>query len=267
MLVPTARRRGPRADYFADPVAGAKSVPSRPGCSLPFTRRGSVRWHTCVCHVAALLCPLSSSPPRHRRMDKNPFSVTSTLAPAIIALAALYTARSLYRHVDPSRHLPPSLLAKARIAPTQCEAIKEDTFLSFCLRPHHCLPPVSRPYRASPLFLPLCRCRAASHAFRPLVQVPEHPPTSEKLPETWSVSPNTEAARHRHRASVRSATTSPSCSNALPPVFSCRTGVWDSYDVVGEHLLVIWPLGARYWSRHGGSLCTHCQMSSEPRVL
>jgi hypothetical protein len=38
--------------------------------------------------------PLSSSPPHHQRKDKNPFSVASTPAPTIAALAALCTARA-----------------------------------------------------------------------------------------------------------------------------------------------------------------------------
>jgi hypothetical protein len=86
-------------------------------------------------------------------------------------------------------------------------------------------------------------------------QVPKHPPTSEKLPEAWSTSLTTGATRHRRRAPVRSATTSPSCFDALPPTFSCLAGAWGSHDVVGEHLLVSQPLGACCRPCHGSALC------------
>jgi hypothetical protein len=74
MPVPIARRRGPRAARFANRTIGAKSKPSRSGCSLPFMCLGSVRWHTYACRMATL-SPLSISPPCHRRTDK--FSPTS----------------------------------------------------------------------------------------------------------------------------------------------------------------------------------------------
>jgi hypothetical protein len=96
------------------------------------------------------------------------------------------------------------------------------------------------------------------------VQVPEHPPTSEKLPEAWPTSPTTGATGHHCRAPVRSSTASPSNSDALLLAFSCRAGAWDSNDTMGEHLPVIWPMGARGRSCHGGVLCTHCRLSSEP---
>jgi hypothetical protein len=90
--------------------------------------------------------------------------------------------------------------------------------------PHHCLPPVSHPGRASPLFLLLHRCQATSRAFRPHVRVPEHPPTSEKLPEAWLTSSTTGAARHHRRTSVRSATASPSYSYGGAPSYHLATG-------------------------------------------
>jgi hypothetical protein len=96
---------------------------------------------------------------------------------------------------------------------------------------------------------------------------PEHPPTSEKLLEVWLTSPTTGATRHRRRAPVRSATTSMSCSDALPPAFSCLAGAWGNHDVVGEHLLISRPLVTHCRPRHGSALCTLCQMSSEPRAL
>jgi hypothetical protein len=136
-----------------------------------------------------------------------------------------------------------------------------------CSCPHRCLPLVSRPSRASPPFLPLRRCQATSRAFRPRVQVPEHPPTSEKLPDAWLTSPTTGATRHRRRTLVTSTTASPSYSDALPLTFSYRAGAWDSHDTVGEHLPVIRPLGACCRSRHGGALCAHHRVSSEPRAL
>jgi hypothetical protein len=49
---------------------------------------------------------------------------------------------------------------------------------------------------------------------------------------------------------VRSITASSSCSDVLPPVFSCRAGTRVSHDALGEHLPVIQPLDARDRSRH-----------------
>jgi hypothetical protein len=89
----------------------------------------------------------------------------------------------------------------------------------------------------------------------------------KKLAEAWPTSLTTGAARHRRRAPVRSATTSPSYSDALPLAFSSRNGAWDSHDTVGEHLPVIRPLDAHYRSCHGGALCAHRQVSSKPRAL
>jgi hypothetical protein len=126
---------------------------------------------------------------------------------------------SLYHCAEPS---PPSLppCAGPR-CPHAMRSYKRGPSRSFCLRPQHCLPLVSRPGLASPMFLPLCRCQASSRTFHPRVQVLEHPPTSEKLPEAWPTSPTTGATRHRRCAPVRSATASPSYSDALPPAFSC----------------------------------------------
>jgi hypothetical protein len=71
-----------------------------------------------------------------------------------VAAAPCYTRVHSRRYAAaPSHHLPLSLLAQARVAPTQCAAIKEDPSRSFvCPCPHHCLPLVSHPDRASPLF-------------------------------------------------------------------------------------------------------------------
>jgi hypothetical protein len=70
MLVPTARRRGPRAARFAGRAASAKSAPSRLGHSLPFTRLHSVRWQAYVCRVATLCPPPCPAHPCQWRTNK-----------------------------------------------------------------------------------------------------------------------------------------------------------------------------------------------------
>jgi hypothetical protein len=184
-------------------------------------RLGSVRWHARVCRVAALLCHLSSSPPRHRRMSKNPFNVTYTPAPTIAALTVLRIAQAHTRSTTTlSRAITSLPLSLRRPAfPHAMRGYKIRPLPFVCPCPHRCLPPVSHPGHASPLFLSLHRCQAASRAFCPRVQVPEHPPTSVKLLEVWPTSLTTRVARHRLRTPVRSATVSSSYSDALRSPF------------------------------------------------
>jgi hypothetical protein len=96
----------PHAAHTADEAVIAEGVPSRPQRSPVGVRcRPSLR------HVATTSYPLSSSPPRHRRTNKNSFSVACMPALAIAALAALYAARAYSRFVTAlSRHLSLSLL-------------------------------------------------------------------------------------------------------------------------------------------------------------
>jgi hypothetical protein len=115
----------------------------------------------------------------------------------------------------------------------------------------YCPPSVVRWSTCEPLITPLLcfhygRCEySSSPPPLPFLQVPKCPPTSEKVPETWSAFPTTEGTWHHHRASVRSAIASPSCFDALSVAFPCWAGAWVSHNAMGEHLPIIWPLGAR----------------------
>jgi hypothetical protein len=164
----------------------------------------------------------------------------------------------------PSHHLPLSLLAQARVAPTQCTTIKGGHPLRLiCTSAVSASGKPSPPH--SPLFLLLRQCQPASRAFHlRQCQAPTHLGEASRGVTNF---PTTRAARHRRRTPVRSATASPSYSDALPLAFSCQASAWDSHNTVGEHLPIIRPLGAHCRSCHGGALCAHHRVSSEPRAL
>jgi hypothetical protein len=227
-----------------------------------------VCWRTLACRVA-----LSSATPwlahlSQRRTGKRPpHRLHARPLPLRRRCCTLLRARalpSLYRRTESSTPSPP--LCVGPCCPLAMHGYKGGHPL--CLVHTSAMSASGKPSPShSPLFLPLRRCQAASCAFRPRVQVPEHPPTLEKLPEAWPTSPTTGATRHHRRAPVRSATASPSFSDALPLTFSCRAGAWDSHDTMGEPLPIIGPFCARCRSCHSGALCAHRRVSREPRAL
>jgi hypothetical protein len=167
---------------------------------------------------------------------------------------------SLCRHAEPS---PPSL--PPCVGPRCCHAMrgyKRRPLPFICPCPHQCLPPVSHPDRASPLFLPPRRCQASSRAIHPRVQVPEHPPTLEMLPEAWSTSLTTGATQHHCRAPVRSATASSSYSVALPLTFCCRASAWDSHDTKGS----TFPSSGRWALTAGRAMVEQCACTARCRA-
>jgi hypothetical protein len=132
MLVPTAQRRGPRAARFIGRATGAKSAPSRLRRSLPFVCLGSLRWQVCACHVATLSPPLPlSSSPVPTVYGQMP-SCRLHARPLLLCLAARVHTPSIYR-IELS---PPSLsFTQARVALTQCAAIKGALHLACCPHP------------------------------------------------------------------------------------------------------------------------------------
>jgi hypothetical protein len=180
-----------------------------------------------ACRVALSSATPWPAHPCQRRTDKHPpRHLHARLLPLRRHCCALLRARalpSLCRRAEPS---PPSLPpCTGPRCPHAMHGYKRRSLPFVCPCPHRCLPQVNRPGRASPQFLPLRLCQATSRAFHPHVQVPEYPPTSEKLPEAWPTSLTIGAARHRRRALVRSTTASSSYSDALQLAFSCRAGV------------------------------------------
>jgi hypothetical protein len=130
-----------------------KSVSSRPrrspaGARVKLCSQGALA-RPCVSR-GRVDSPLSSSPPRHRSMDKTPFSVASTPAMPLLPHCALRqtSACSLCRRTEPS---PPSPFAQVRVASTRCTAIKGG-HLCISSAPALCPPPVSHCCHFRPCF-------------------------------------------------------------------------------------------------------------------
>jgi hypothetical protein len=121
------------------------------------SRIARVRWHA---HVAALIRPLSSSPPRHRCTDKTPFSVASM--PALPLLPSLRSTPHERMLALPPRQAEPSLPSLSPCVGPRClyaiHSYKRDLPRAFCPRPHRSLPPVSRHRHTAFVF---CRCVGA----------------------------------------------------------------------------------------------------------
>jgi hypothetical protein len=189
--------------------------------------------------------PLASSPMPMAYGEMPSASPPHKAAATVMSLCALLRVCALSafcRRAEPS---PPSLPPCAGpCCPHSMRSYKRRPLPFICLCPHRCLPPVKPPrsclasISAAPS-VPSCltsllsSCAGPGAPTRPRVQVLEH----------------------HHRAPVRSATMSPSYSDALPLAFSCQTSAWDGHDTVGENLPVIWPLGIHCRSCHGAALC------------
>jgi hypothetical protein len=141
-----------------------------PSVALPVSARSYIArvcWRHSLRHMDTWMPHLSSSPLHHRRTDKNPFSVTSTPAPTIAALAVLCTALAHARFATaPSHHLPLSLLARTRGASTQYTAIKGGD-LCISSAPALCPPLVSHHRHTRLCFPPLHQCQAISPHLSP----------------------------------------------------------------------------------------------------
>jgi hypothetical protein len=224
-------------------------------------------WRTLAYRVALSSATPWPAHPSQRRMNKRPPRRLHTrplpLRCRCCTLLCVRALSSLCCHAEPS---PPSLppCVGPRCPHAMC-GYKRRPLPFVCPCPHPCLPTVSHLGRASPLFLPLCRCQATSRAFRPRVQVSEHPPTSENLLQAWPTSPTTGAARHRRRAPVRSATASPSYSDTLPlpfltgPVRGIVTIPWGStFSSSGRWALAVGRTTVEHCARTAG-----CRASRE----
>jgi hypothetical protein len=127
-----------------------------------------MHWHTHACHVATTSHPLSSSPPRQWRTNKCPPCNLHTrplpLRHRCCALLRVRALPSLCHRAEPSPpSLPPCVGPRC---PQAMRGYKRRPLPIVCPRPHRCLPPVSHPGRASPLFS--ATSLAPSHLTPPL---------------------------------------------------------------------------------------------------
>jgi hypothetical protein len=144
-----------------------------------------VRWHSHVCRVAALIHPLSSSPPRRRQTNKNSNPSCARHGARCYPRCALRhaSARSLCHRAELSTpSLPP---CTGLCCPRVMHGYKRDLPCVFCSRLWLRCPPV-----------------------------PEHQPISEQLPEAWPTSPIT--SEQLPEAWPTSPTTSEQLPEALP---------------------------------------------------
>jgi hypothetical protein len=121
-----------------------------------------VRWHARVCRVTALIHPLSSSPPRHRCMDKTPSAspprqsaaaVASLLRPATRMSTPALPPRRAVTCLSLSLHSLRCFYATRgyKRSPPLHLILNRAVSASGKLSPPHCL-----------CFLPLHQCQAAS---------------------------------------------------------------------------------------------------------
>jgi hypothetical protein len=117
----------PHAVLLLPPSLLTPRVTNLASSSLAPRRIGTMRWHTHARRMALSSATLPiqlTTPTPVYRQKKTPTPRVPFTAP-VAALAALRAARAHARSTTMlSRHLPLSLLAQARVAPTQCTAIK-----------------------------------------------------------------------------------------------------------------------------------------------
>jgi hypothetical protein len=151
-----------------------------------------MRWHAHARRVATTSHPLSSSPPRQRRTDKRPpCGLHVRPLPLRHRCYTLLRARailSLCRHTELwGGSLPPCACPRC---PHAMHGYKRKPLPLVCPCPHRCLPPVSHPGRASPLFSTTSSVPSHLTHLSPRTQVPKLHQSPKLLPNLKGPAPS-----------------------------------------------------------------------------